>query len=81
MLWLYLLAISWCREKNGKMMLCERVSRLRQKVIYSFTPEHSVASAGGKEGTGFGVGWGPVADTLQTQARRSMVLFVSFGQR
>lgn len=50
-------------------------------MICSFTSGHSVASAGGKEGTGFGVGWAPVAGSIQTQARRSMGLFVSFGQR
>lgn len=66
MLRFYLLEISWCRENNSKMILLLKGKKiLEAKVICSFTSGHSVASAGRKEGTGFGVGWGPVADSFK----------------
>lgn len=56
--------------KNDTLLKGKQI--FEAKVIRSFTSGHSVASPGRKEGTGFGVGWGPVADSIQTKARRSM---------
>lgn len=50
------------------------------KMICSFSSGHFVASAGRKEGTGFGVGWIPAAGSIQTPASENMGWLLSFGQ-